>query len=141
LPTALASLALALALAVSGCEPMDRAELKRGVETLTAIAVEGRLVADGVASDRSRSTYSRVHARALGEDTVHEAEKLADAQVARGIEQQREQAVELAQRLGDALEEIQVHPGRESAGEQVRDELRSVEDALTRLDARLEDVQ
>jgi hypothetical protein len=140
LPRATPAVLAAVAVLLSGCGPLERAELKRGVETLTALAAEGRLVADGVASDRTRSTYSRVQARTLGEDARHEAEKLADATVVRGIETQRDQAVELAQKLDDALGQIDVFPGDESMGDRVRDELRSIEDDLTKLDDRLRDV-
>jgi hypothetical protein len=131
---------LLLAASIAGCGPLDRAELKRGVDSLSAIAAEGRLLADGVASDRTRSTYSRVHARDLADDSEHEAEKLADATPQKGTEQQRDQAVAIAQRLGDTLAEIEVFPGGERTAARVRHDLSGIADKLDRLSQRLEDV-
>jgi len=50
----------------SGCGDLSRQELSRGVESLGAIAAEGRLVADGVARDATKSTYARVMSKTLG---------------------------------------------------------------------------
>jgi len=122
---------------LTGCGPLDRAELSRGVETLSALAAEGQLVADGVASDRSKATYTRVHARALADDAGHEAEKLADAGVQTGIERERDQAVALAQQLDDTLGELETFPGRERTGRQVDGDLTSIADDLDRLTRRL----
>jgi hypothetical protein len=131
---------VAAVLALTGCGNLSRAELKRGVETLNAIAVEGRLLADGVAADRTKATYARVHARTLAEDAAHEAEKLADATPQPGTEAQRAQAVDLAGRLDDAIGELVTRPGDEQTGEEVRDTVASLADQLERVSARLEDV-
>jgi hypothetical protein len=122
---------------LSGCGPLDRAELSRGVETLSALAAEGQLVADGVARDRTKTTYTRVHARALADDAAHEAEKLADASVQTGIERERDQAVTLAQQLDDTLGELETFPGGEHTGGQVHGDLMKVADGLDRLTSRL----
>src|SRR5215207_4516311 len=118
---------------LAACGPLDRAELSRGVETLSALAAEGQLVADGVASDRSKATYTRVHARALADDAAHEAEKLADAGVQTGIERERDQAVALAQQLDDTLGELETFPGGERTGRQVHGDLMGIADGLDRL--------
>src|SRR5215210_1308492 len=122
---------------LGGCGSLSNGELARGVETLSALAAEGRLVSDGVASDRTRATYTRVHARELADDAAHEAEKLADARVQRGLEQPRDQAVAIAQRLDDTLGELETFPGGERTGVQVRDDLAGIEDEVERLTKRL----
>jgi len=128
---------LAACLLCAGCGPLDRGELSRGVETLSAVAAESQLVADGVAQDRTRATYTRVHARTLAEDAAHEAEKLADASVAPGIERQRDRAVAIAQRLDDTIGTMETHPGDERAGVQVHKELTGIADDLDQLGQRL----
>jgi hypothetical protein len=137
LPRARSAVVLA-AVALAGCGPLDRAELKRGVESLSAVTAEGRLLADGVASDRTRSTYVRVHARELGDEVQHESEKLADATTASGLEGSRDAAVTLAGRLGDALGELQTRPGDEAVGDAVRASLARVSDDLDTVSQQLD---
>jgi hypothetical protein len=129
--------AIAACLVLAGCGRLDRAELDRGVGTLSALAAEGQLVADGVARDRTRATYTRVHARTLADDAGHEAEKLADARVEPGSERERDQAVTLAQHLDDTLGELETFPGGERTGAQVHDDLMQIGDDLDRLTSRL----
>jgi hypothetical protein len=121
------------ALLIGGCGPLDRAELSRGVQSLGAIAAEGRILADGVARDRTKRNFTRVHARVLAEEAAHEAEKLADAHPAAGLEQPRDQAVAIALRLADTLGELQVHPGGEDGGEQAQRQLSSTAGEVDRL--------
>jgi hypothetical protein len=126
-----------LALALAGCGALDRAELKRGVESLTGIAAEGRLLADGAATDRTRSTYTRVHARDLTDDVDHEAEKLADATPQPGTGADRDRAVALAGRLSQALGTLQTSPGDERGAAQARRQLERVEGQLQDVARRL----
>lgn len=135
--TAAALIACALACAASGCGALSRGELERGVQSLGAVAAEGRLLADGVARDRTKATYVRVMARTLGEQTQHEAEKLADATPSRGLGDRRDAAVELAGRVSEQLSQLQTFPGDERTGEQVRAALRRLQDDADRLDAAL----
>src|SRR3954451_24667436 len=136
-----ATVAVAGTLALlAGCGPLERAELKRGVESLTAIAAEGQLVADGAAGDRTRSTYTRVHARELAEDSDHEAEKLADATPEPGVRAERDHAVQLARQVSAALGRLQISPGREPVAAAVRSELRRSEDGLDDVSRRLKDI-
>jgi hypothetical protein len=128
-----------LCVVVSGCGPLSRAELSRGVETLSAVTAESQLVADGVAQDRTRATYVRVHARTLADDAGHEAEKLADASVEDGIGAQRDRAVAIAQRLDDTVGTLETHPGDERVGAEVHDELMGIADDLDQLTQRLEE--
>jgi hypothetical protein len=134
---ALAGLAAAIACAaLTGCGDLSRDELGRGVDSLTAIAAEGRLVARDVAHDRTKSTFVRVHAGELSGEAEHEAEKLTDAHPAPGTNAHRLQAVRLAERLSSALSELQTHPGEEARGRRAGRQLVEVQDALEALGRR-----
>jgi hypothetical protein len=121
----------------AGCGPTDRAELERRVQTLVALAAEGRILADGVAGDRTRATFTRVHARTLAEDAQHEAEKLADADVVRGLRREREEAVAIAQRLSDALASLQTYPGGEDQARDARAAILEARRQAEALDGRI----
>jgi hypothetical protein len=59
-----AVVALGVSLIVlSGCGNLSRDELNRGVESLSALAAQGELIANGVARDATKSTYTRVMAK------------------------------------------------------------------------------
>jgi hypothetical protein len=111
---------VALAVAVAGCGDLSREELSRGVESLSALAVQGTLVADGVARDATKSTYARVMAKTLGGEAEHEAEKLADAEPEAGVEGERDAAVQVAGEISQLFSELQTFPGDEHHGLLVR---------------------
>jgi hypothetical protein len=105
---ALACLATAV---LSGCGgPITDDELERGIKTLSSTAAEGRLVARGAAEDRTKTTFVRVHLRQLAEDAEHEAEKLSDAEDKPSNARYREQAINVAMEIDDAMGELQVRP-------------------------------
>ena len=115
------------ALLCGGCGgPMQPDELKRSIGTLESSAAEGALLANGVARDRTKATFARVHARDLGETVEHEAEKLHDASAEGRVAFRKAAAVDLAGRISEALGQIQTAPDSEQEG-------RSAESALTRL--------
>ena len=128
------ALIAAVAAMAAGCGPTANAELKRRIQALHATAVEARLLADGVIGNRTKATFARVHARVLAESAQHEAEKMADAKIAPGLETDREKAVAIAQRLSDAIGVLVVFPGRENAARELADELRVLADEAQRLD-------
>jgi hypothetical protein len=114
---ALALLGVVLALAAAGCGELSDDELTRGVESLSALAAQGQLVANGVARDATKSTYARVMAKTLGEEAEHEAEKLADATLEEeGTRQERHAAVAVAGEIAGLLSELQTYPGDEHHG-------------------------
>jgi hypothetical protein len=104
--------------ALAGCGgPITPDELSRSIETLESSAAEGALLANGVARDRTKATFVRVHARDLSDVVVHEAEKLNDAQADRpDVAAAKTRAVDLADRIDTALGQVQVAPGSESDG-------------------------
>ena len=114
----MAVLATGLVLAVSGCGgPITSDELSRSIETLESTAAEGALLADDVARDRTKATFARAHARDLGDVVQHEAEKLSDAEADQeDVAAAKSDAIDLADRIGTALGQIQTAPGSEMDG-------------------------
>lgn len=122
-PTA-AFLLAALLLLTSGCGDLSNDELNRGVESLSALAAQGQLVANGVARDATKATYARVMAKTLSEEAEHEAEKLADATLEEPeTADQRHAAVAVAGEISGLLSTLQTFPGDERHGELVEKHL------------------
>ena len=123
-----AVLAAALAVALAGCGgPIKPDELARSIQTLESTAAEGALLANDVSRDRSKATFVRAHARDLGDVVQHEAEKLNDAEADQAeVAAARTDAIDLADRIGTALGQVQTAPGSESDG-------RTAAEALSRL--------
>jgi len=124
-------------IALSGCGDLSRDELNRGVESLSALAAQGELIADGVARDASRSTYTRVMAKTLGGEAEHEAEKLADAEPSPEVSGERRAAVRIAGELADLFSELQTSPGDERRGALVEERMGEVKDQADALVERL----
>jgi hypothetical protein len=109
-----------LAVMGSGCGGAIRAdELSRSVDTLISSAGEGKLLAEGVAADRTKATFVRVRARELGETVDHEAEKLDDASANPDLAAEKKAAVGLAEHISSALGQLQLSPTDESAATRV----------------------
>jgi hypothetical protein len=138
-PGAIAALvALGVSLiAFSGCGDLSRDELNRGVESLSALAAQGELVANGVARDATTSTYTRVMAKTLGGEAEHEAEKLADAEPSPKVRKERNAAVQVAGELADLFSELQTFPGDEHHGAVVEKHMGEVKDQADVLVERL----
>jgi hypothetical protein len=118
---------LAAAVVGAGCGgAMQPDELARSIGTLESAAAEGALLAKDVGDDRTKATFARAHARDLGETVDHEAEKLSDASANGLVAERKTAAVNLADRIAQALGQIQIAPGSERQG-------RSAEASLTRL--------
>jgi hypothetical protein len=108
--------ALLALLAFAGCGDLSRDELNRGVESLSALAAQGELIANGVARDATKSTYARVMAKTLGGEAEHEAEKLGDAEPSPEVKRERNAAVQIAGELAGLFSELQTFPGDEHHG-------------------------
>jgi hypothetical protein len=113
---ALVALGVSLFVFLSGCGDLSGDELNRGVESLSALAAQGELIANGVARDATKSTYTRVMAKTLGGEAEHEAEKLADAEPSPAVKTERNAAVQIAGELADLFSELQTFPGDEHHG-------------------------
>jgi len=118
----------ALCLSAPGCGDLSRDELNRGIESLSALAAQGELIANGVARDATKSTYARVMAKTLGGQAEHEAEKLADAEPSPEVGQQRDAAVGVALEIADLYEQIAVFPGDERHGAAVEAHMSQAKD-------------
>jgi len=129
--------AVALLLLAGGCGDLSRDELSRGVESLSALAAQGELVANGVARDATRSTYARVMSQTLGGEAEHEAEKLADAEPEAAVAPQRHAAVQLAGELSQLFSELQTFPGDEQHGALVERHMEEVKEQADAVVARL----
>jgi hypothetical protein len=136
-PSALALVLAALLFAASGCGDLSKDELNRGVESLSAIAAQGQLVASGVARDATKSTYARTMARTLGDEAEHEAEKLADATPEEGTEDERDAAVAVAGEISQLLSELQTFPGDENHGSLAQQHLEESQEKTEAITARL----
>jgi hypothetical protein len=127
----------ALLAPISACGDLSRGELSRGVESLSALAAQGELIASGVARDATKSTYSRVMSKTLGGEAEHEAEKLADAEPSEEVKEERNAAVQIAAELADLFSELQTFPGDEHHGELVQRHMGEVKDQADALITRL----
>jgi hypothetical protein len=128
---------VAFVFAASGCGDLSHDELNRGVESLSAVAAQGQLVASGVARDATKSTYARVMAKTLGEEAEHEAEKLADATPDEGTEEERDAAVAVAGEISGLFSELQTFPGDERHGSLVQKHLEEAQEKAEAITARL----
>ena len=133
------SILILLALvAFSGCGgAITHDELKRGVKMIGSQAAEGALVADGVAGARTKATFTRVQAGELADRTTHEAEKLADARATADLAAARDQAVQLAEDISDALGQLQVKPRDRVLARDLARKLQRLDTQATRLAVRL----
>jgi hypothetical protein len=131
---------VALAIA-SGCGDLSREELSRGVESLSALAAQGTLVADGVARDATKSTYARVMAKTLGGEAEHEAEKLADAEPEAPVEEERDAAVQVAGEISQLFSELQTFPGDEHHGLLVRKHMGEAREKAEAIAERLKETE
>jgi hypothetical protein len=135
---AAAAVALVVSLIVlSGCGDLSRDELNRGVESLSALAAQGELIANGVARDATKSTYTRVMAETLGGEAEHEAEKLADAEPEGAVKAERNAAVQVAGELAGLFSELQTFPGDEHHGALVETHMGEVREQADAIVARL----
>lgn len=126
-----------LAALAAGCGDLSRGELSRGVESLSALAAQGGLVAKGVADDGTKSTYARVMAKTLGGAAEHEAEKLADAEPEGAVEAERGKAVAVARQIAELFAELQTYPGDERHGAIVQKHMAEAKDEADAIAERL----
>ena len=129
--------AAALLAAGTGCGDLSRGELNRGVESLSALAAQGALIANGVARDATKSTYARVMAKTLGDEAEHEAEKLADAEPSPEVTRERDAAVRIAGEVAQLYSELQTFPGDEHHGALVQRHMREAKEAADAVVERL----
>jgi hypothetical protein len=131
------AIAAVVLLGSTGCGDLSRDELSRGVESLSALAAQGGLLASGVARDATKSTYARVMAKTLGGEAEHEAEKLADATPSPEVVRERNAAVRVAGEITALFTELQTFPGDEHHGVLVQRHMAEVKEQADAIVARL----
>jgi hypothetical protein len=125
----------AAALGASGCGgDIQPDELSRSIDTLISSAGEGRLIAEGVAEDRTKTTFVRVRVRELSETVDHEGEKLNDASAAPDLAAEKRAAVALTDQISSSLGQLQLDPTDEATAE-------ATERTLSRLASRAKELQ
>jgi hypothetical protein len=113
---------LAVSLCASGCGKMGRTGMRASVGQLTSIAAEGSLVAQDLADDRTKTTFVRTYGEELSSEAEHEAEKLTDTPLDRGLGAIRTKAIVLAAAIGNAIDGLRVAPhDRRGASKAVHD--------------------
>jgi hypothetical protein len=127
---------LAVGIVAAGCGDLTQGELDRGIGTLSSIAAEGAMVARQVKEDRTKTTFARVRSRELADDVDHESEKLADATPAEGQAARRDTALDLAEKVGEALGVIQTYPEDERRAAESESDLEGLASMLTKLKER-----
>jgi hypothetical protein len=130
--------AAALLFASGGCGDLSNDELNRGVESLSALAAQGQLVANGVARDATKTTYVRVMAKTLAGAAEHEAEKLSDAEIEEPeTADQRHAAVAVAGEISGLLSDLQTFPGDEHHAELIEKHLGEAQEKADAIVAQL----
>lgn len=118
---------------LAACEPMSSAELGREVESLASLAAEGSVLAERIATQNTKRTFARVHARELGDAAEHSAERLTDAHPAEGLEDDVTRAISLAERIADQIGQLEVAPDSADAAALAGERLRALDQAATDL--------
>jgi hypothetical protein len=128
---------LALAVACTGCNPLNNDELAREVTMSGSIAAEGALLAEQVAEDRTKATFVRVHAGELAAAADGSAEKLNDAGVEPDLQDKVDAAIAIDEDVSGALSDLEVAPGDESEGARAEATLKRAADRASRLEESL----
>ena len=118
---------------LAGCEPLSGGELKREIESVGSAAAEGAVLAQQVASQDTKRTFARVHARELADATEHSAEHLTDAHPEEEIRDEAERAIGLAEDVSSQIGEIEVAPDDAVAAAEVASRLRELSDQASAL--------
>jgi len=130
---AAALLAATAAIAIAGCEPLGPDELQREVQTIQSTAAEGSVLADQVAAQNIKRTFTRVEARELADAAQHSAERLTDAHPADGLEAPTRRAISLAEDVSAAVGGLETAPDDAAAAARAAQRLRDLADRSEQL--------
>jgi hypothetical protein len=101
-------------LVLAGCGGLSSSELKRQVDVVDSTAAEGGLLADRVADNDIRDSFTRVHAGELADSMDHTVAKLHETEEQGDVDPQLQegvkQAIQLASNTSDALQELELNP-------------------------------
>jgi uncharacterized lipoprotein len=105
-------------LLLAGCNggTIDRQDLTKNSETLDSISCEAMLLAQGVADDRTLTTFTREEAATLRVQASNEADAFARRPAAPGLEQRARALSKRAGRLAALLQRLHDHAGDRAVG-------------------------
>ena len=129
-----ASLVLA-ALAVAGCGggTLSEKQFQKQVEAIEALGAEGALVAEDAADGRTTGTFVRVHSRYLEETGTKVETQLRSAHAVGDLEQKRVEALRLARKVDEELDELSRSSGDPSLANRLQSRLSDDADAAKEL--------
>jgi hypothetical protein len=117
---------MAAALVAAGCEPLGPDELKREVDTVHSTAAQGSVLANQVAAQNIKRTFTRVQARELADAADHSAERLTDAHPADGLEAKTARAISLAEDVASEIGGLEIAPDDAVAAARATERLREL---------------
>jgi hypothetical protein len=109
----LCCLCAVLLVALGGCggsSTLTNKSLSKQEDAVHSAAAEGELLASDVARDRTTEPFARIHSGDLAEQAKAVVKTLREAEAAPGLEGERRQVLERAERVERALEELHAAP-------------------------------
>jgi hypothetical protein len=119
---------------LAGCEPLTSDELQHEAGAIHSTAAEGALLADGVARQRTLSSFARAHAKELADAADTSARKLHDATVPDSLRRPTTTAIDLATRTSTALGDLEIAPSSPGLVAGLESRLKRLATAATRLE-------
>ena len=123
-----------LTVALAGCEPLTADELQHEAGSIHSAAAEGALLANGVARQRTLSSFARAHATELVDATDASARKLHDATVPDSLRAPTAQAMAIASRTSTTLGELELSPSKPQQAARIESRLEHLAAAAMRLE-------
>jgi hypothetical protein len=124
-------------LLLAGCEPLTSDELQHEAGSIHSTAAEGALLADGVARQRTLSSFVRAHAKELADAANTSARKLHDASVPGSLRQRTSKAIDLATRTSTVLGDLELSPSDPQQAAGFESKLKRLAAAAERLESSL----
>jgi len=125
---------LASLLFFAGCEPLTANELQHEAGSIHSTAAEGALLADGVARERTLSSFTRAHAKELADAADTSARKLHDATVPDSLRRPTTRAIDLATRTSTVLGDLELSPSNPQLAAGLESRLKRLAAAAMRLE-------
>jgi hypothetical protein len=123
-----------LTVALGGCEPLTADELQHEAGSIHSAAAEGALLANGVARQRTLSSFTRAHATELVDAADTSARKLHDASVPDSLRAPTARAMALASRTSQTIGELELSPSNPQQAARIQSRLERLAAAAMRLE-------
>lgn len=132
---------MAMTLALAGCGGLSAGELKRQVDIVDSTSAEGGVLAERVAANDIRDSFTRVHAAELAGQMDHTQAKLQETDEQGDVTDQLKasvrETIQLAADAADALQVLALQPADPEAAHQAAQQLHEARTAAQDLSARL----